>query len=326
MITILCQSYGLDSKYLNKFISYHSSIGICSFIFIIDEFNSKFEFTFPQSNLYKILVCPGKSKKLNNIDRQRENYNLCLGKIYDEYVCVLDVDEFLHPDTLKFLEHNRPQSINLPWRLMCLDIPEKRSTEGSSFSGFMSSQFKSISKVEDILKVGIHSCEFKRKGKTIGIQKCLNIPINHYYIRDSLDLELFQNRQSDVDPFFSNRISTMYVIQSLCIRFCEFSHVFKLSDCGQEQLLVDSPDQSMKIINGDSIQYVYFYVKSLMWINRTTGLSPHTPIRTYPKVLKRINLIDTHFMKSLYLILLITRKSIKELINVSKRFIRRVIC
>lgn len=321
MLTILCQTFDLDSNYLNKFISYHSSIGICSFVFIIDEYKLKFEFTFPQSNLYKILVCPGKSKRRDLIKRQIENYNSCLGKIDDEYVCVLDVDEFLHPDTLKYLEHNRPQSINLPWRMMCIDIPEKRSTEGSNFSGFMVSQFKSISRVEDILKVRIHFCEFKRKGKTVGIEKCLNIPINHYYIRDSSDLEIFQNSQSDVDPHFSNRISVMYMIQSLCIRFCEFKQVFKLTDCRDEELLVSSPDQLTKIVNGDSIQYIYFYIKFSIWIKRVVGLSVKIEPRKLVKYFQEIDSIDTHFMKSLYLTRLITRKILSSSKRVAKSLI-----
>ena len=315
----------LDSKYLNKFISYHSSIGICSFIFIIDEYKLKFEFTFPRSNLYKILVCHGKSKKESLSGRQKENYNSCLRKVDDEYVCVLDVDEFLHPDTLEFLEHNRHQSINLAWRMMCLDIPETRSDEGSIFSGFMFSQFKSISRVEDIQEVGVHSCKFKRKGKNVGIHKCSNIPINHYYVRHSSDLEFFQSSRSDVDVHFSSRIFAMYLIQSMCIRFCEFKQIFKLTDYSDEQLLVSCPDQLTKIINGDSIQYIYFYIKFSIWIKRSVGLSVATGPRTLVKRFQEIDSIDTHFMKSLYLTRLITRKTLISLKSVIRSLISDIL-
>lgn len=298
-------------------------MGINSFIFIIDEHHYKFEFTFPQSSLYKILVVPGRSNRPNVAERQMENYNSCLEKIDNEYVCVLDCDEFLHPDTLKFLKYYRPQSVNLPWRLMCLDIPEKRDSNGSYFRGITVTQCKSISKVKDISTIGIHACKFKKKGRRIAVRDCLDIPVNHYYVRDSADMRLYQYKQSDIDTHFSERISTMYIIHAICIRFGEFSQAFKLSDCGQDGLLIDRPNQVMKIINSDSIWYLYFYLGLLMRIEKFARLSINPRIRSYPMIFNKLESIDNLFLKFLYIFLFIADNLTKKMSKDAKRIIRK---
>ena len=303
-------------------------MGINSFIFIIDEYHYKFEFTFPQSSRYKILVVPGRSNHPNCVNRQRENYNLCLEKIDNEYVCVLDCDEFLHPDTLKFLKRYRPQSVNLPWRLMCLDIPEKRDSNGSYFRGFTVTQCKSISKVEDVSTIGLHTCKFNKKGRRIAVRDCLDIPVNHYYIRDSADMRLFQHKQSDIDMHFSGRIHIMYIIHAICIRFGDFSQAFKLSDCGQERLLIDRPNQLIKIINSDSIWYLYFYLGLLMRIEKFARLSINPRIRTYARVFNKLESIDTLFLKFLCIFLFIaddlTKKMSKDARGITRKYMLRL--
>ena len=44
-----------------------------------------------------------------------------------DYVCVLDIDEFLHPDTLKLLEQSKPL-ILICHEIMC-GTPEKGQTQ-----------------------------------------------------------------------------------------------------------------------------------------------------------------------------------------------------
>ena len=323
MLTILCQTFMPDSKYLNKFISYHSSIGISSFIFITDEYTQKFEFKFPQSSLYKILVVPGISNLPSCVDRQRENYNSYLEKIDDEYVCILDCDEFLHPDTLKFLKLHRPQSVSIPWRLMCLDIPEKRNSKGSYFRGITVTQCKSISKVKDISAMGLHACEFDKKGRKIGVKDCLDIPINHYYVRDSADIRLFQDKQSDIDAHFSARIQIMYIIHAICIRFGESGQIFKLGDYDQEKPLIDRPEKLKKIVNGRSIRYLYLYLRLLMMIKKIAGLSINPQIRSYGKIFNELESIDAEFIKLLHVFLLIKNDLIKAIPKYARAIARK---
>ena len=102
MLTILSQIWQHDAKYLHKFVSYHVSIGITSFVFVIDEYNLSSTLTGTSLILSTIYVHYGKSKDPNLTVRQIDNFNYCLRYVKDEYVCVLDCDEFLHSNTLNF--------------------------------------------------------------------------------------------------------------------------------------------------------------------------------------------------------------------------------
>ena len=119
----MCQTWAGDTQYLNKFISHHLSVGITSFIFILDKYKGTFEFSQIDWNHSSISVVDGVSTKHELWLRQLENYNYWIKLVRTQYVCILDNDEFLHPDTLDFLIDHKPQCINLPWKMLCLIVP-----------------------------------------------------------------------------------------------------------------------------------------------------------------------------------------------------------
>jgi hypothetical protein len=285
-------------------------MGVESFVFIADEYERPFAFEFTESTQYKILCVNGISNEHSLSIRQIENYNHYLHKIKTEYVCVIDVDEFLHPKTIEFLGRHRPQSIELPWRIMCLNVPEQRTIEGSLFSGILVPQRKSISKVKDIAQIKIHNCIFGCKGKNIGYGRCTHLPINHFYIRDAQDIELFESasfEKGKCDSHFSGRILTMYLMHAMCIRFHEYQEVFELSDFEQDQLLVEQPNSVKKMVNGDSIVYLYFFAKFVLWISALIGIGFGVRIRDFPKALNKFEKSESHLAKSWILIVWISR-------------------
>ena len=312
MLTILSQIWQHDAKYLHNFISYHVSIGITSFVFVIDEYNLKFDFDWDMLDLSTIYVHYGKSNDPNLTVRQIENFNHCLRYVKDEYVCVLDCDEFLHSKTLNFLVDHPVQALSLPWRIMCLAIPEQRSVGGSYYSGITVPQFKSISKVCDIDFVGVHYCSFTKPGKRLTIGQCSHLPINHYYVRDSSEFLDLSTYISSVDPYFKRRIYTMLLLHSLCLRFPEYGQYFRLTSTNSPTLVKELPKPVSEVINGSSIIYLYLFIKSTFIISRITGLSLKPSIKAYPHlyykfestrypVLKFI-ILSAYLIKSLFVL------------------------
>jgi len=301
--TIMCQIWHKDEKYLRKFISHHASIGIHSFLFIIDEYTTPFHFPDSEFKQYSASSVKGISTASDLGARQRQNYNYWIKKINTDYVCVLDIDEFLHPDTLKLLEQTNPQSINLPWRIMCVDILGKGGDEGYQYSGITVPRIKSISKVEDIRTVGVHKCTFDKHGEAIKFGKCTHIPINHYYVRDGSDLELFQSYEGS-DRHFLSRFSTMTVMRSLCMHFSEFSQTFKLSSHDNETTGADQLKSTKNNSSEDSIQYLYLFIKAMVLMSKLNGIEYEVGIRQYPKIMRDLNKYKSHFEKLRYLILL----------------------
>ena len=96
MITLMCQTWAGDTRYLSKFVSHHLSIGIKSFVFILDKYKKTFEFNQFDWSHARITVVDGVSTKHELWQRQQENYNYWIKLIQTEYVCILDNDEFLH--------------------------------------------------------------------------------------------------------------------------------------------------------------------------------------------------------------------------------------
>ena len=316
----MCQTWAGDTQYLSKFISHHFSIGISSFIFILDKYKETFEFSQIDWNHSGITVVDGVSTKHELWLRQQENYNYWIKLVRTQYVCILDNDEFLHPDTLDFLIDHKPQCINLPWKMLCLNVPEKRTVYGSEFSGILVPQFKSISKVSDISKVDIHNCEFSHEGYRIGYGKCMRIPINHYYLRSLSDFNLFENSSCDnfeQDKHFFDRSLSMLIIQVMSSRFCEFKESANLIDCDldSEALLKDLPQSFTRLALSNSILYLYYILKIQIFASSLTGRSLVQGPRTYKHIINRLDIYRSNFFKFLYSVYFLVRFFYREFIQ-----------
>ena len=319
MVTIMCMLWERDKKYLTEFIRHHSSIGIGHFLFIIDEYVTPFN---SHGSLISSLDASdieyvwGISIKDRNVQRQRENYNYYLHKIKTDYVCVIDVDEFLHPKTLNFLRRHQPQAISLPWRMMVYNKKLKKISKRNPYSGILIPQKKSISRVRDIDKVEEHECTFKYEGKRIGYQNCTHIPINHFYIRDMQHIQDIKKFSSNkIDKHFESRLPTMSLLYAICTQIYEHQAYINLTGNRFTDISEKYHCLATNKIKKDSLAYLYAMIKITIWISIITQTEQIAPPRTYPAICTEITSAGnsaSQLLKAIKIIFKIYRKMIQN--------------
>ena len=283
MITIMCQAWKEDWIYLPKFISHHIDIGIYKFIIIIDEYIHPLGEIFPGQFGGMIRYVDGVSSKSTLIQRQIENYNYYLPEVDSKYLCIIDTDEFLHQSTIKVLSEYRPQSLEIPWRILCAAPTKHNKTVSGKFTGIMFPQIKSISKVSDILHAGIHRCYFRNKGKSIQYGKTLHIPINHFYVRNASDLEPTIRHSSQVhDKHFSWRAQTSIILSSMCALFGDYQVEINLK--GRDITAAPSMMRGNTIAE-HNLQQLRLFFASIIWMSQITGKGFLLPIKQAPSYL-----------------------------------------
>ena len=110
------------------------------------------------------------------------------GLVQEDYVAVIDADEYLHPDLLPFIQEEKFQSLAMPWRM----------TATLSDSGFESSlkrffvfpQIKSVMRTRSLTRLGLHRSGTKGGGRCLGLRQGLVFPVHHYYLHGLDDLVL----------------------------------------------------------------------------------------------------------------------------------------
>lgn len=309
MITIMCSVWAKELAYLREFIRFHSRIGVDSFIFIVDEYVIPFGLEYPESDMLNVTYVKGVSFHSENVQRQEENYNFYLNQVKTDYLCVIDADEFLHPQTLDFCNRHQPQRMSLPWRMMAINHIDNISCNESLYAGFLVPQKKSISKVTDIDRIGIHECIFKKKGKTLGYQSCLHIPVNHFYVRDDQDVFNFLDYGSSHsrDPYFKKRFLVMTLISSMCSRFAEYQGYCRLSEKDQCPLPKEYCELVNKFIKSNSSQYLYVIVKIVIAASRFANVECILPIRAYPEIIKYFDACEYSWLKVFKMIMFLFR-------------------
>ena len=331
MLTIMCMVWERDERYLAEFIRHHSDMGISNFLFIIDEYRIPFNSygnAIPISDAYSIEHVRGISTQHSLVLRQRENYNYYLHRIRTEYVCVIDVDEFLHAKTLNFLKKHKPQSISLPWRMMVYNEKTKKIPKNYLYSGILIPQKKSISKVRDIHIVTEHECTFKYKGKTIGYQNCTHIPISHFYIRDMQDIQDMEEFSSDTfDNHCKSRLSTMALFYVMCNYIYEHQVYINLSDNGNTKTHISDENPNLEIdsINKDSLPYLYAMIKLTIWISILTQIEHIAPPRVYAEICSEIARSSnpaSKFLKAIKIIFKIYRNMMRNKESLKSAMIR----
>ena len=110
------------------------------------------------------------------------------GLIKEDYVAVIDADEYLHPDLLPFIQEEKFQSLAMPWRM----------TATLSDSGFESGlkrffvfpQIKSVMRTRTLTGLGLHRSGTRGRGRCLDLKEGLPFPVHHYYLRGLDDLVL----------------------------------------------------------------------------------------------------------------------------------------
>ena len=108
--------------------------------------------------------------------------------IREDYVAVIDADEYLHPDLFSFLDQEKVESLLMPWRLTAsmndgfFEAPQKRF--------FVFPQIKSIVKTSALHRLRLHASATTGSGRCLGIAQGQQFPVQHYYLRGLDDLLL----------------------------------------------------------------------------------------------------------------------------------------
>ena len=165
-----------EAPYLQSFIDHHRSIGIDQFYPVIAPGGAP---------LCREILS---RNKLSFTEVEGQKIGAVRGLIKEDYVAVIDADEYLHPDLLPFIQEEVFQSLAMPWRM----------TATLSDSGFESGlkrffdfpQIKSVMRTRALTGLGLHRSGTRGGGRCLGLSEGLAFPIHHYYLRGLDDLML----------------------------------------------------------------------------------------------------------------------------------------
>ena len=173
---IVVRVFDGEAPYLQSFIDHHRSIGIEQFYPVIAPGGAP---------LCREILS---RNKLNFTEVEGQKIGAVRGLIKEDYVAVIDADEYLHPDLLPFIQEEKFQSLAMPWRM----------TATLSDSGFESGlkrffvfpQIKSVMRTRTLTGLGLHRSGTRGRGRCLDLKEGLPFPVHHYYLRGLDDLVL----------------------------------------------------------------------------------------------------------------------------------------
>ena len=173
---IVVRVFDGEAPYLQSFIDHHRRLGVDAFYPVIAPGAAPL--------CREILARNGIS--FYESDGQR------IGSVQDfireDYVAVIDADEYLHPDLFSFLEEEDVESLLMPWRLTAsldddfFESPQKKF--------FVFPQVKSIVKTSALKRLRLHASNTQGSGRCLGVAQGKQFPVQHYYLRGLDDLLL----------------------------------------------------------------------------------------------------------------------------------------
>ena len=165
-----------EAPYLQSFIDHHRRLGVDAF--------------YP-------VVAPGAAPLCREIfarngivlhESEGQRISSVQDLIREDYVAVIDADEYLHPDLFSFLDEEKVESLLMPWRLTAsmddgfFESPHKKF--------FVFPQVKSIVKTSALKRLRLHTSNTSGSGRCLGIAQGQQFPVQHYYLRGLDDLLL----------------------------------------------------------------------------------------------------------------------------------------
>ena len=102
---IVVRVFDGEAPYLQSFIDHHRSIGIDQFYPVIAPGGAP---------LCREILS---RNKLSFTEVEGQKIGAVRGLIKEDYVAVIDADEYLHPDLLPFIQEEVFQSLAMPWRM-----------------------------------------------------------------------------------------------------------------------------------------------------------------------------------------------------------------
>lgn len=108
--------------------------------------------------------------------------------IREDYVAVIDADEYLHPDLIRFIQQEDFQTLSMPWK-MTASLSDQ-GFEAARKRFFVFPQIKSVMRTRSLTGLGLHRSGTQGDGRRLGIRDGLSFPVQHYYLRGLDDLLL----------------------------------------------------------------------------------------------------------------------------------------
>lgn len=108
--------------------------------------------------------------------------------IREDYVAVIDADEYLHPDLIQFIQQEDFQTLSMPWK-MTASLSDQ-GFEAARKRFFVFPQIKSVMRTRSLTGLGLHRSGTQGDGRRLGIRDGLSFPVQHYYLRGLDDLLL----------------------------------------------------------------------------------------------------------------------------------------
>ena len=173
---IVVRVFDGEAPYLQSFIDHHRRIGVETF--------------YP-------VVAPGAAPLCREIfarngisffESEGQRISCVHDLIREDYVAVIDADEYLHPDLFRFLDEERVESLLMPWRLTASLDDDFFESAQKKF--FVFPQVKSIVKTSALKRLRLHASNTEGSGRCLGIAQGQQFPVQHYYLRGLDDLLL----------------------------------------------------------------------------------------------------------------------------------------
>lgn len=108
--------------------------------------------------------------------------------IREDYVAVIDADEYLHPELIQFIQQEDFQTLSMPWK-MTASLSDQ-GFEAARKRFFVFPQIKSVMRTRSLTGLGLHRSGTQGDGRRLGIRDGLSFPVQHYYLRGLDDLLL----------------------------------------------------------------------------------------------------------------------------------------
>lgn len=165
-----------EAPYLQSFIDHHLSIGIDQFYFVIA----------PGSAPLCREILGRNGFGFTEVEGQRVGAVRDL--IREDYVAVIDADEYLHPELIQFIQQEDFQTLSMPWK-MTASLSDQ-GFEAARKRFFVFPQIKSVMRTRSLTGLGLHRSGTQGDGRRLGIRDGLSFPVQHYYLRGLDDLLL----------------------------------------------------------------------------------------------------------------------------------------
>ena len=162
--SIVVRVFDGEAPYLQSFINHHRRLGVEAF--------------YP-------VIAPGAAPLCRDIFRQNDiQYYESEGQrissvqhlVREDYVAVIDADEYLHPDLFRFLEEEDLESLLMPWRLTA--SLDDDFFERSQKKFFVFPQVKSIVKTSALKRLRLHASATVGSGRCLGIAEGQQFPVH----------------------------------------------------------------------------------------------------------------------------------------------------